>query len=180
MSKKAGPIALIGIASAAVLGLSIVAGGIAQATSPQMAADLVEPDHKFGDDLYYEHSSVVLAWEKLVAGSDLEIPDGFRFSSDFEVSTGDSSDPVFVETAALDMWVAQQFRCAWLDAGLEKRASTEKMDWAMDAYWTLSGVAEFDQTGLDDETLEKLAPQLKVSDKYEALWLLSCDGWWNQ
>jgi hypothetical protein len=126
---------------------------------------------------FYDQATLATAWEASVEAFDRSLPSGYRLSvqssADFEkLGSGQS----LFEAQIVDMSVATDYRCAWLDAGLSGKATTAQVQKALATYWTLPSVAEFDQTGLDTD-LEKISAELGYKDQNKALFDLTCNGW---
>ena len=129
------------------------------------------------DASFYDSATLGVAWQAAADAFKQPLPAGYRVTTrvaqDFEKLGPGAS---LFEAQVVDMAIATDYRCAWLDAGLSGAATGDQVQNALKAYWTLPSVAEFDRTGLDVD-LEKVTAELGYTDTNQALFDLTCNGW---
>jgi len=181
MRKRTG---VVGAALAAVIGASIVgvvASQASAATTGTAARDLVAPAVTTENSQGYTVDQLPEVWTKVKDNFALKFPPGYGFDQPF-YQKGDfpaeGDGKVVVDAALPDMFAANYWRCAWLDAGLSEGTKVSKADLssALQSYWSLPSVRQFDETGLDEATLSKLAAKAGYADGNSALYALACEG----
>lgn len=126
---------------------------------------------------FYDAEVLPRAWAASVAAFDEPLPDGYGLSKALpdelrELGPGQN----LYQAQIVDMTIAAEYRCAWLDAGLRGLAPEDAVAEALETYWTLPSIAEFDRTGLQDD-LGEVSASLGYENPNEALFDLTCNGW---
>lgn len=189
MNKSKAAIAIVGTLLASVVGIGI--GSAAVATSGDEAAyaegtpavegalALVPATTTQNGASFYDLEALARAWPAAVDAFNQGLPEGYSLARELPAGfqTLDPRTNIF-EAQIVDMSIATDYRCAWLDAHSKGSASDEEVQMALDTYWTLPSVAKFDETGFDTD-LEQISVELGYSDRDQALFDLTCNGWEN-
>lgn len=179
VNKSKAALATIGIMLAGAI--SVAAGAAAswgeERTIEEGTLALTPATLEHGGAYFYDQATLVTASQAAAAAFKEALPNGYRLSvtasTEFE-ELGPGQN--LFEAQIVDMAVATEYRCAWLDAGLTGATTGDQVQQALKTYWTLPSVAEFDQTGLDTD-LEKISAELGYKDPNQALFDLTCNGW---
>lgn len=180
VDKNKAALATIGIILAGAI--SVAAGTAAASASDGTAIKegtlaLTPATVEQGGASFYDQVALATAWRASADAFKEALPNGYRVSTpvptDFEKL--DPGQNLF-EAQIVDMDIATDYRCAWLDAGFAGAATGEQVQEALKTYWTLPSVAKFDLTGLDTD-LDKVSAELGYKDPNQALFDLTCNGW---
>lgn len=167
-------VTLVAATAACIIGVGWASAASAL-DATEGAAALVDPSEKVGGAEFYDWPSAKLAWTRSVEAFDEKLPAGSAISTSSPWSEASLAPGKNIfEVSLVDMTLANEYRCAWLRSEIAGTATAKEVDGAIETYWSLPSVAEFDLTGLRGENLTNVAKQLGYASEHLALHDLTC------